>query len=354
MANEFLVSTAVAYAFDSDDNLVLFGDTMLDTSIENSIANTDVRAGQGNMLQYIYYHSADLNITINNAQFSLNQLALAVGDTATTGGTVFTEETVAVTLGVGAVTGATPLASQVATIYGWAFYTDTIDGVITPVEDRVVFSTKAFTLADTTYTGNVCIRYFATDSAASHIDINANMIPSIVKLVLKAQLCSSDSSLNKIGDVIVTIYKAQASGAFTLSMTPDGVASTPLTFRAVAYAPAGGSCTAAQRVYGTIDKVLTGVNWYDNITSLSIVGGDFELANGETELPEIRAIPNDGTAAFRPDYQDLTFAATTVSVDNTTAATRGTITGATGGGSVLITITDKSTVDLTVLVGDGT
>ena len=45
------------------------------------------------------------------------------------------------------------------------------------------------------------------------------MIPAIVKLVLKAQLCSSDDSRNKVGDVACNpIYRAQASGAFTLSL----------------------------------------------------------------------------------------------------------------------------------------
>ena len=347
MANEFLVSTAVAYGFDEDDNLVLFGDTMLDTSIENSISNTDVRAGQGNMLQYIYYHSAELNITISNAQFSLNQLALAVGSDITTGADVFTEETVTVTNGAGTVTH-TPLASQTTTVYGWVAY----DGGNTT--DRVTFTGNNFTLADTTYSGDVCVRYYANNAAAKQITIKANMIPSIVKLVLKAQLCSSDDSRNKIGDVIVTVYRAQASGAFTLSMTPDGVASTPLNFRAIAYTTTGGGCNANQRVYGTIDKVLTNANWYDSVTALAVVGGDFELANLATQMLDVRAIPNDGTAAFKPPYADLTFAATGVSVVNTDGTTKGTVTGATGGGSVTITISDKTDVDVTVLVGDET
>lgn len=346
MANEYLVSTAEVYGFDEDDNMILFGDTMLDTSIENAISNTDVRAGQGNMLQYIYYHSAELTVAVSNAQFSLNQLALAVGSDITTGADVFTTETVTVTNGAGTVT-KTPLVSQTSTVYGWVAY----NGGNTT--DRVAFTGSNFTLADTSYSGDVCVRYYANDAAAKRITIKANMIPAIVKLVLKAQLCSSDDSRNKVGDVLVTLYRAQASGAFTLSMTPDGVASTPLNFRAIAYTSLGGGCNANQRVYGTIDKVLTDANWYDNVTALAVVGGDFELANLATKMLDIRAIPNDGTAAFKPPYADLTFAATGVSVVNTSGATKGTVTGATGGGSVTVTITAKTAVDVTVLVDDG-
>lgn len=347
MANEFLVSTAEVYGFDEGDNLVLFGDTMLDTSIENAISNTDVRAGQGNMLQYIYYHSAELTVAVNNAQFSLNQLALAVGSDITTGADVFTTETVTVANGAGTVS-KTPLASQTSTIYGWVAY----NGGNTT--DRVTFSGKNFTLADTSYSGDVCVRYYANDAAAKQITIKANMIPKIVKLILKAQLCSSDDSRNKIGDVLVTIYRAQASGAFTFSMTPDGVASTPLNFRAIAYTTTGGGCNANQRVYGTIDKVITNANWYDNVLALAVVGGDFELANDATKMLDIRAIPNDGTAAFKPPYADLTFSAATVTVVNTDGATKGTVTGKTGGGTVTIAITEKPDVDVTVVVDDGT
>ena len=52
---KFLVSTADVYGYDSNDNLLFVGKTLLDSSIETTLSNTDVRAGKGNQLQYIYY-----------------------------------------------------------------------------------------------------------------------------------------------------------------------------------------------------------------------------------------------------------------------------------------------------------
>ena len=80
---KFLVSTADVYGYNSNDNLLFVGKTLLDSSIETTLSNTDVRAGQGNQLQYIYYHTAEMNITINDAQFSLEFLALNVGSSVT-------------------------------------------------------------------------------------------------------------------------------------------------------------------------------------------------------------------------------------------------------------------------------
>ena len=47
---KFLVSTADVYGYDSNQNLVIFGKTLLDSSIETTLGNTDVRAGRGNQL----------------------------------------------------------------------------------------------------------------------------------------------------------------------------------------------------------------------------------------------------------------------------------------------------------------
>ena len=45
---KFLVSTADVYGYDSNDNLLFVGKTLLDSSIETTLSNTDVRAGKGN------------------------------------------------------------------------------------------------------------------------------------------------------------------------------------------------------------------------------------------------------------------------------------------------------------------
>ena len=242
---KFLVSTANVFGYDSDDNLLFSGTTLMDTSIETTLSNTDVRAGQGNQLQYIYYHTAEMNITINEAQFSLPYLALNVGSSITTGADVWTTETVSVEEGAGTVKG-NPLPISSTTLYGWV--TDK-DGNV----ERVEFTGSSFTMADTTYNGDVCVRYFATDAAAQYITVYADMLPSTIRLVMEAQLCSSDSTTNRIGTLQVEVPRASMTGSFTLSMTPDSVAQTPLSVRALSYTPVNnGGCEANRPVYAEI------------------------------------------------------------------------------------------------------
>lgn len=341
---KFLVSTANVFGYDENDNLLFVGKTLLDTSIETTLSNTDVRAGQGNQLQYIYYHTAEMNITISDAQFNLDYLALNTGSEKITGANVWTEETVEVTSGSGTVK-KDPLSITSDTIYGWATKKD---GTVV----RVEFTGKTFTTGDD-YTGKVCMRYYAKDDAAKQVVINADMVPSIIHLVMEAILASSDAATNQIGTVQIDVPRASMTGAFTLSMTPDAVASTPLNVRALSSETASdGSCSGSRPVYATITEIVDGANWYDDVVALAVVGGDFELANMETAMLEVRAVPSTG-AAFKPNYDDLNFEAATVSVVNDNGATKGQVTGATGGGTVTVKITKKPEVEVTVKVTAG-
>ena len=116
---KFLTSVADVYGYDEDDVLLFVGKTLLDSSIETSLGNSEVRAGRGNQLQYVYYHTAAMSINISDAQWNLDFLANTVGDSVATGSNVYTEETVTLgAAGAGTVTG-TPLAIQGTVLYGW-------------------------------------------------------------------------------------------------------------------------------------------------------------------------------------------------------------------------------------------
>ena len=341
MAKKFLVSTADVYGYDSSDNLLFTGKTMLDTSMEVSLQNQDVRAGQGNQLQYVFYHSPEMAITVNEAQFSLEFIALNAGTVITTGKDVWTEETVTVASGAGSVTG-TPLAVQGTTVYGWV----TIDE---DTVERVTFSGSSFTLSDPTISQDVCVRYYANNAAARSVTIYADMLPSNIRLVLEAKLASSDSTTNQIGKVQIEVPKASMTGAFTLNMTPDSVSQTPLSIRVLASSASSVGCAANRPVYATISEIIDDANWYDHVIGLSIYGGDFSLEVGATETLSIYAVPGDGSAPFLAPVADLTFASS--DDQKVIVSSAGVVTGvAAGSATVKVSITADTTIDANVVV----
>ncbi len=337
MANKkFLVSVADAYGYDSKDNLLFVGKTLLDTSIETTLANNDVRAGKGNQLQYVYYHTAEMNITINDAQFSLEYIALNVGSAIETGKEVWYEETVIVDGGAGTVTYA-PLAVSTQIIYGWVTLAD---GTV----QRVTFTGNNFTVPG--YDGEVCVRYYRQNDSAKSVTIYADMMPSTIRLVLEATLASSDATTNKIGVVQVEVPKASMTGAFTLSMTPDGVAQTPLSVRALASGEVTGA--GSRPTYATITEILDNAKWHDDIIALAIEAGDVELDVAQTKALKVYAIPKSGAAMLAP-LSGLTFATS----DDTfaTVSNAGVVTAvATGTATIKATITDKPEIDANITV----
>ena len=338
---KFLVSTADVYGYDSNDNLLFVGKTLLDSSIETTLSNTDVRAGKGNQLQYIYYHTAEMNITINEAQFSLAFLALNTGSSIETGANVWTEESVTVTKGVGSVKEGTPLALQTQTIYGWVTKED-------ETTERVKFNGVQFNLADTNYNGTVCVRYYTNDSAARKVTVYADMLPSVIRLVMVGTLASSDTTTNKIGTVQIEVPRASMTGAFTLSMTPDSVAQTPLSVRALSSTVNTGGCDGNRPIYATITEKINGAKWYDNVIALAIEGGDFTMKNGTSKQLQVYAIKNDGSAAFLAPINGITFA----SDKTATATVEGglVVAKAVGTTTIKATITDMPDIDANVIV----
>jgi len=260
---QFMVSVADVYGYDENDNLLFESKTLLDSSIEVTLANTEVRGGRGNQLLYEYYHTGAMNITLNDTQWNLNFLGSTVGESVATGNNIYTEETITLgASGTGTVLG-TPLAIQGATIYGWV---KQLDGTT----ERVTFSGQTFATSTGTSGDVVCVRYYAADAASRAITIPANSIPKVVRLVMEASLNSGDSSSNQIGKIQFIVYKATLSGAFTLSLTSDGVSQTPLSAMALSFSDASTTACNIAEAYAKVIEILDSANWYDQVIGLSI------------------------------------------------------------------------------------
>lgn len=346
--NKFVAGVADAYFYDGSGNLVFQGKTDLDNSVTTTVAKTDIRGGKGNQLLTTYYHTSAMEVKVTDTQWNLNMIAATVGQSVQTSTNVYTEETVAVTNGAGSVLG-TPLTNQ-GGLFGWVQLPDTDSSgtKITTTNEKVTFSTKAFTLAvNSTYTGNVCVRYYALNSAATYLQIPANIIPSTGILILEAQLITgSASSTSVIGKVQFNFPAFQLDGTFAISMTAAGVSTTPVAGNALSSTSLMTGACSDVPLYCQVTEVLSSIHWYDNVYALAISGGDFALtAAGSPHTLAVYALA-PGTAPFLPPVADLTF-----SSDTTAKATIGTNTGvvtwvASGGSSLLhVHVTAKTTIE---------
>lgn len=309
---KFLTSVADVYAYDADDNIVFTSKTLLDSSIEVTLGSAPVRGGRGNQLQYTYYHTGEFNVTLTDTQWNLALLGSTVGDTQTALYDYYKEETVTMSGSSASVTG-TPLAFEGETIYGWATSPS-------GATQKVTFTGKTFTVSDSV-AGDWCVRYYTENATSGNaITISANMVPKVVKLVMETQLNSADVTTNKIGMVQIIIPRLQLSGAFSISMTADGIANTPLTGTALAFSDAASqSCGVSEGYYARIIEVIDNTSWYDNLIGLAIEGGNITMGNSSTETLSVFAIPSSGTA-FKVPNSAVCFTSSSPTVFNVTGS----------------------------------
>jgi hypothetical protein len=343
--NKFLCGVTDAYFYSTNEVLLFSAKTMLDSAIEVNVGNTEISGGQGDALLFNYYHTSRLNLTLTDAQWSIEELAANFGQSVVTSTSIWEEENIVLEAGgAGSVT-YTPVVTPDGdtTIYGWVTQTD---GTAT----KVTFSTKAFTLAGGATGETVCVRYYRANTAARYIEIPANIIPKIGRLVLDAQLFSSNSGdangATLIGRVSVEVPRAQLSGSQSISMTASGVSNTPLKATALAYNTAG--CNGSG-IYAKITEIVTNANWYDNCQYLAVLDDSITLTVGTTSQLVVYGVPTTGSAFIVP-AADLTFTSGTPA--KATVSAGGLITYIAGSGTSLVTIsiTNKSAVTTAVNV----
>jgi hypothetical protein len=209
--------------------------------------------------------------------------------------------------------------------------------------EKVEFTGSTFNLVSTE-TGVWCVRYFTENlTEGKSFTISSNIIPSVVKLVMEAQLNSADVSTNKIGIVQIIAPRVQLSGAFSLAMTADGVSNTPLTGMALAYASGAQDtgCTT-DTYYAKIVEVIDNTNWYDNIYALAVSGGDFSLPVGGTKTLAVYAIGSDGLS-FKAPNSGLTFTSSATG-SATVGLNTGLVTGIVSGSAIITVETTENTL----------
>lgn len=293
---KFLVGVGNVVAMQGD-SVVFEGKTMLNTGIEVSTSNTEIRGGQGNQLQAIYYHSGAFSATITDTQWSLQLIALNTGAKVAVGGDIWATESVEINGNSGTLEG-TPIpvsGSSVAMVH--FEYNDTL---VNRVATGKTFETEGIPDGTT-----LCVSYLKNEPNAKQIVISANIVPDRVRLFITANLSGDTTGSGFIGTATVEIPIFQLSGGQSITMNADGYSETPLEGMALAYADTSAGCTNGA-YYAKITEHIDNALWYTGVSALAIEGGDFTLNGaGAKKTLQVWAIKN-GMSFIAPN-SGLTF-----------------------------------------------
>lgn len=325
---QFLVSVADALGLNSNTDAFIFkAKTLLDSSIEVALSNQDVRAGFGNQLQFTFYHSRELSATLNNAQFSLEYIALNSGATIFTGlRDVYVFDEV-VTLGAGGV------GTVTQTPVGTKVFVKKQDGTTS----TLTLTGSNFTVAGASE-NDVVFATYMYNSTVEEVTIDAGTAPSIIKLIMKTKLFDQSGL---IGNVEIEIPRFQISGNFTLNFTADGVSSSSLQGRALSYVPA--NSTNPDGIYAIV-RVISSSAGAENYDFIAIDTDDFTLDVAGTKQLQVYGIKTGLYAPVPIPAGNITF--TSSAVAKASVSTGGLVTGEEAGSANIIA-TLKSNTNLT-------
>lgn len=342
MANYILAGVGNIDLYNQGD-LIATSKTLTESSISVEVTGEEIRGGQSNPLLGRYFHDSSFTLTMTDALFSLEYLALNVGGTIEIGGNILTTEEVTVeTENTITVTG-TPVE-----LFNWGvigYYRIAGENAW----NKITFSGKTATVSDLPVGTVVCVKYNTQNSGMRQFVVPSNMIPAECTAILTIGLFKADNetkvanSSSRVGSLVVEIPRFQLSGGQELSLTSDGYATTNLTGSALAVYT-GTSCDD-NGYYATIKEVISGANWYDGLQGLAIANGaDIDLTVPATETLQVYAVYGGIVASSIVDNSNLTF--TSGNDSYATVDATGKITAvAAGETNITVTATGKPEIE---------
>lgn len=322
-----------------------YAKTLTESTFDFSITAEDVRGGQGNGLLGRYFHDSNMQVTLVDAMFDLQYMALSLGVNLESGGLSVKEEELAVGTDGTVTASETPVAFN-GSMIGWYKKPADTDWSIG------TFTGSKMAISGASQNDPYCVKYFYINENAKSIKIKSQYVPSELHVVIMNDLYSGDvgsqSDATRYGRLITDIPRLQMDGNQTLNLTATSAATINLTGSALAVL-SGDTCED-DPYYGTMTEEIYGAKWQDDVVALAVENSDIELAKSASETLIVRAVFGAGMASQRKDNSNFTFSVVSTPASTATGTavdTKGVVKAGTQAGVavVQVVLTDAPDVD---------
>ena len=268
-----------------------------------------------------YFHDSNMQVTLVDAMFDLQYMALSLGVNLESGGLSVKEEELAVGTDGTVTASETPVAFNGSMIGWYKKPSDTEWSIGT-------FTGSKMAISGASQNDPYCVKYFYINENAKSIKIKSQYVPSELHVVIMNDLYSGDvgsqSDATRYGRLITDIPRLQMDGNQTLNLTATSAATINLTGSALAVL-SGDTCEE-DPYYGTMTEEIYGAKWQDDVVALAVENSDIELAKSASETLIVRAVFGAGMASQRKDNSNFTFSV----VDSPASTATGTTVDTSG------------------------
>lgn len=271
--------------------------TLTESTLSFSNTQEEIRAGEGAQLMGRFSHDSGMTVTLTDAMFDLNYIALQVGADINEGGHTGLESETLTADAQGKITikkMPQPLGKSCGLNHVFVWFRKqgcNVDAAWESVVLKGEAISKEITLGNGYANEKVCVEYFASKPEARGLSINANFIPAELILILTTKLFAGDANAPEtgkpVGSITVKVPRFSLDGTFDLSMAMSAAATMSLAGTALAVE--SGSCDG-NGIYAEIIEVETNSTAYTGLKDI-IVDEDSCEAGKE---PVLYGLYNDG------------------------------------------------------------
>ena len=285
-----------------------------------------------------------MQVTLVDAMFDLQYMALSLGVNLESGGLSVKEEELAVGVDGTVTASETPVAFSGSMIGWYKKPSDTEWSIGT-------FTGSKMTVSGGSQNDTYCVKYFYINENARSITIKSQYVPAELHVVIMNDLYSGDvgsqSDATRYGRLITDIPRLQMDGNQTLNLAATSAATINLTGSALAVL-SGDTCEE-DPYYGTMTEEIYGAKWQDDVVALAVENSDIELAKSASETLIVRAVFGAGMASQRKDNSNFTFSVVSSPASTATGTsvdTKGVVKAGTQAGVavVQVVLTDEPNV----------
>lgn len=263
-----------------------------------------------------YFHDSNMQVTLVDAMFDLQYMALSLGVNLESGGLSVKEEELAVGVDGTVTASETPVAFSGSMIGWYKKPSDTEWSIGT-------FTGSKMAVSGGSQNDTYCVKYFYINENARSITIKSQYVPAELHVVIMNDLYSGDvgsqSDATRYGRLITDIPRLQMDGNQTLNLAATSAATINLTGSALAVL-SGDTCEE-DPYYGTMTEEIYGAKWQDDVVALAVENSDIELAKSASETLIVRAVFGAGMASQRKDNSNFTFSVVSTPASTATGTT---------------------------------
>ncbi|WP_107838609.1 hypothetical protein [Metasolibacillus meyeri] len=330
--NEFLVSVSeVKYFEPQTNNLILNGKTKLDASMQQQMQSQLINAGKGSKGIYEYNYQKELTFKITEATFDMKYLAMQNGTSILRElGDYFADEFITLD--------STGKGTLPNTPFGTVHVQASNGEYVQVVANGNEFTYPA--LADKEV--NVVYVY---KEVMDTVKITGDAFPKAVKMVMNADINTRNG---KVGEMQIIVPQFKPDGALELSMTHDGVSSTPMSGRALADNKGVYAIISIKRFDQDTVEVHS---LYVDKPELTLEAG---LTPADSELVTVYGQRGGLYGTIKLDNTGLTFTSDNATIATVNASGVITLAGSANAGDVVMvrvadTAGNRDTVEVTVV-----